>query len=279
MAIVTACEQQSILTETSYNCLVYPSRDHPIAFVKYGPEKLGMREEMRNQTFAFEELEKLQPQERHGIRIPQIYQVIEKDEMIYIVMEYVTGTTLTDLRADGSLASEQQKWYDQIEKAIVLFLAFKIPDQSPLGPVGGGIIKHPLFKRTVASLKYDSVNHLQEHLTRVRLFRFSIYNTNGLQVANCPNNNHLRIDFTEEPICFCFADLYEGNFIFTASSLYIVDFHHAAFLPQSFMAYALDQPRPVCAAIRDRFSLPSSNLEAMKVAGYYFMISSRKVGT
>lgn len=82
-----------------------------------------------------------------------------------------------------------------------------------------------------------------------------------------------------EEICFCFADLYEGNFIFTATSnLYIVDFQHAAFLPKSFMTYALDQPRPVCAAIRNKFSLPYKNLDAMKVAGYYFMMSSRKVG-
>lgn len=180
MAIVTACEQQSIITETSYNCLVYPSRDYPIAFVKYSPKKLNIKEEMRNQTFAFEELEKLQPHERNGIRIPQIYRVIEKDEIIYIVMEYVAGTTLTDLRANDSLASEQQKWYDQIAKAIALFLAFDIPDQSPPGPVRGGIIKHPLFKDTVASLKYESVKHLQEHLTRVRSFRFGIYGTNGL---------------------------------------------------------------------------------------------------
>lgn len=80
-------------------------------------------------------------------------------------------------------------------------------------------------------------------------------------------------------MCFCFADLYEGNFIFTESnSLYVVDFHHVSFLPTSFMTYALDQPRPVCAAIRDKFPLPRNNLAAMKVAGYYFMISWRKVG-
>lgn len=180
MAIITACEQQSSLTETSYNCLVYPYRDCPIAFIKYGPAKLSMKEEMRNQTFAFEELEKLQPQERNGIRIPQIYHVIERDEMIYIVMEYVLGTTLADLRAKDGLASEQQKWYDQIAKAIALFLAFDIPDKSTLGPVGGGIIKHPLFKDTVASLKYESVNHLQEHLTRVRSFCLGIYSSDGL---------------------------------------------------------------------------------------------------
>jgi hypothetical protein len=78
---------------------------------------------------------------------------------------------------------------------------------------------------------------------------------------------------------FCFADLFEGNFIFTnKGNLYIVDFHHASFLPTSFMTYALDHRRPVCAAIRDKFTLPQNNLAAMRVARYYFMMSWRKVG-
>jgi hypothetical protein len=73
--------------------------------------------------------------------------------------------------------------------------------------------------------------------------------------------------------------MYEGNFIFTdAGDLYIIDFEHAAFLPESFMTYAFDQPRVVCAKIKDRFSLPLGNLKAMKVAGWYFMMSWRKIG-
>lgn len=44
------------------------------------------------------------------------------------------------------------------------------------------------------------------------------------------------------------------------------------------MTYALDHRRPVCAAIRDKFTLPQNNLAAMRVAGYYFMMSWRKVG-
>lgn len=168
--IVAACEQRSILTETSNGCLEYPSRERPIAFIKYGLKKYGIEEEMRNQTFAFEALEKLQPHERDGIQIPEIYRVIQRDGMIYIVMEHVIGTTLADLRAKDNLDGEQPELYEQIAKAITLFLAFDIPDQPSPGPAGGGIIKHPLFKNTVASLKYESVNHLQEHLTRVRLY-------------------------------------------------------------------------------------------------------------
>ncbi|KAH6718703.1 hypothetical protein BKA61DRAFT_261570 [Leptodontidium sp. MPI-SDFR-AT-0119] len=256
-------DQRTITDKRSYNTLAYPSPESPVAFIKYGPEELGMREEWRNQEFAFEALEKLHPQERKGVHIPKIYRVIQREGMIYIVMEYVVGATLAEL-AKSSLEGEQQERYEQIAKAIRLFLAFEVTDQASPGPVGGGIIKHPLFEDAVASLRYNSAKDLQEHLTTV---------------ANSPNDNNLRVDFTGESFCFCFADLFEGNFIFTAtSSLYIVDFHHASFLPTSFMTYALNQPRPVCAAIKDKFDLPTKNLAAMRVAGYYFMISSRQAG-
>jgi len=44
------------------------------------------------------------------------------------------------------------------------------------------------------------------------------------------------------------------------------------------MTYALDQPRPICKAIKMKFDLPQQNLEAMRVAGYNFMIMWRKAG-
>jgi hypothetical protein len=80
-------------------------------------------------------------------------------------------------------------------------------------------------------------------------------------------------------MCFCFTDLFEGNFIFTGSgNLHIVDYYHTSFLLTSFITYTLNQPRPICAAIKDEFKLPQKCLTAMKVAGYYFMISSRSLG-
>ncbi|PVH77713.1 hypothetical protein DL98DRAFT_636934 [Cadophora sp. DSE1049] len=87
-------------------------------------------------------------------------------------------------------------------------------------------------------------------------------------VANMPVTNDLSINFQNEDLCFCYSDLFEGNFIFTdKDDLYIVDFEHTGFLPASFMTYALDQPRPACTAIKKDFALlPHENLEAMRVA-------------
>lgn len=81
-----------------------------------------------------------------------------------------------------------------------------------------------------------------------------------------------------EDMCFCFSDLFEGNFIFTdTGSLYVIDFTHASFLPTSFMTFAFEQRFPVC-RIRDHFDLPKGNLEGMRAAAYYFLIGSRKIG-
>jgi serine/threonine protein kinase len=98
------------------------SRESPIAFIKYAPEELGMIEEMRNQLFAFEALEKLPLEERLGIHIPEIYRVIRRDGMVYIVMEYARGRTLASLRTEYDRDSELQEKYEQIAKAIRLFL-------------------------------------------------------------------------------------------------------------------------------------------------------------
>jgi hypothetical protein len=156
--IIALCEQQS-LAQSSYNHLAYP-RDSPTLFIKYGPEKLGMKGEMRNQVFAFEMLNKLPLQDRAEIKIPEVYRVIEEDGMIYVVMEYVKGNTV-----DWRSADEKKKFH-KIARAIELFLSFETEGQS-LGPVGGGLIRHPVFKDTVAPLKYNSVDDLQNHMTKV----------------------------------------------------------------------------------------------------------------
>lgn len=66
--------------------------------------------------------------------------------------------------------------------------------------------------------------------------------------------------------------------MFAGPLVYVVDFEHVSVLPESFMTYALDRPRPICQAIRDKCSLPQTNLDPLRAVGYYFMICSRTVG-
>ena len=83
-------------------------------------------------------------------------------------MEYVRGKTIRELLDKESVDTRLQECYTQVAQAIKLFLSIPIPTAIP-GPVGGGIIRHPLFKDTIASVEYSSVGHLQAHLTAVTL--------------------------------------------------------------------------------------------------------------
>jgi hypothetical protein len=74
--IIEICNQQSGVDESGYltRYALYPSRETPLAFVKYGyGDDDGMLAEARNQTFAYKALLQ-RPQE--GIRIPQVYRVV-----------------------------------------------------------------------------------------------------------------------------------------------------------------------------------------------------------
>ena len=146
---------------------IYPSREAPTAFIKHGGKDYSVMSEVANQKFAYNTLKSMPRQKTTNILIPQIYHVFEQDKVVYIVMEYVAGETLKEL-LDRKLSHDQlDECYNKIAQAIKLFLSFKVPDNTAPGPVGGGIIKHPLFKYTVASTKYASVDELQIHVNNV----------------------------------------------------------------------------------------------------------------
>jgi serine/threonine protein kinase len=200
--------------------------------------------------------------------------------MVYIVTEYVRGKTIKELLDEDLRNPRLRECYDQVARAIEFFLSIHPNiDTTPPGPVGGRVIRHPIFRRATAPREYSSVADLQEHVEAVLYSQCSTRNSRAdylAKVANYrPNNNH-RIDFSDESLCFCYSDLYEENFISTDSGiLYVIDFGHASFLPTSFMTYALDRPRSVCSEIKGEFQLPKGNLEALKAASYYFMKGAR----
>lgn len=169
--LILACKQQHPRNnhDRSVKWLVYPSSSSPLAFIKFAHKRFGMAAETRNQIFASKALKQMPPRECAGIRIPEVYRVIEKDDIIYLVMEYVSGETLEELLAKDVSDDYLQEKYAQITKAIKLLLSINVPQNTVPGPVGGGIIKHPLFKDTVASIEYASVEELQRHLKLVSL--------------------------------------------------------------------------------------------------------------
>ena len=69
--------------------------------------------------------------------------------------------------------------------------------------------------------------------------------------------------------------------MFTSTGdLYVIDFESAAFLPLSFMSYAVIQYQHLMSGVlEERLNLPSENIEAMRRVCSLFVMSTRKLGT
>ncbi len=96
---------------------------------------------------------------------------------MYIVMEYIQGQTIYELLKDFPEDLLEDK-LNKIFPAIISLLSIRTPQDIAPGPVGGGIIKHPIFKDNTASIEYKSVNELQQHIYKVRSWDLLLQNSN-----------------------------------------------------------------------------------------------------
>ncbi|KAH7153356.1 hypothetical protein EDB81DRAFT_882294 [Dactylonectria macrodidyma] len=240
--------------------------DNPILYIKYGHNEDSLTDsEARTHQFAYDSLQKVPPQDRQGIRIPEIYRVIQTaDDYTYIIMEYIRGKTLAKVMEDREHFKDAHLYYyENTERAMKLFLAFPVPENATPGPYGGGIIRHPLFKDYQAPIEYDSVGMLEKHLNKV-----STVVSNAAPTVTLESDLH-----------FVFSDLYEGNFMFTDDGdTYVIDFEQANFLPLCFMTYATVQFRDVACFLRGRLDLPQENLHALRHICSLFFMSWSKIG-
>ncbi|KAL2292419.1 hypothetical protein FJTKL_09391 [Diaporthe vaccinii] len=241
----------------------YPA-SKPLAYVKFGHPIEWRQAEARNQIFVHDALQKLPPGAKQACHAPEVYRTMKIGHLFFIIMEFVPGKTLAQIMEESeSWESRREEVTAKVYRAIELLLSLPVPRDAKPGPVGGGHIRHPLFKDCEASIEYKSIDLLERHLNKVA----AINNENPPTVT------------LERKLHFYFADFYEGNFIFTDSGdLYLIDFDQAGFLPLSFMAYALADKWPVGFWIKDRLQLPESNIEAMRRASHWFLISFRKIG-
>lgn len=145
----------------------YPA-DAPSAYVKFGFPVEWMLAEVRNQTFVYDALQKLPPEARQGIHVPEVYRTMEIERRLFIIMEYVPGRTL------AKITENEQYWetcreevINKICQGMKLLMSLPVPEDAKPGPVGGGIIRHPIFADFQAAIEYDSIEMLERHLNKV----------------------------------------------------------------------------------------------------------------
>lgn len=148
---------------------LYPPQQ-PVAYVKFGWPS-DRRAELRNHEYAFKALMDMPTDQTRGIRIPEIYRDFESDNYLFIVMEYIPGRTLAQtlaqIREDQDYDTQQTTITNKIARAIGLLMSIQPPPGQKPGPVGGGHIRHPLFKDSTSYCEYSSVDELETHLNNV----------------------------------------------------------------------------------------------------------------
>lgn len=147
----------------------YPA-DAPSAYIKF---KLGVPVELtlaeaRNQMFAYDALQQLPPEERQAVHVPEVYRTMRIGRLLFIIMEYVPGRTLAQIIEDReNWETIREEVINNIAQGMRLLLSLPVPCDAKPGPVGGGIIRHPIFKDCEAATEYDSVDMLERHFNKV----------------------------------------------------------------------------------------------------------------
>lgn len=145
---------------------IFPVK-HPIVYVKFCfPPARGMAE-VKNHDYAFRALKAMPPNQTQGIFIPEIYRTFQSGNRVFIIMDYIDGKTLTQLQEQQDWESQHDTIINNIARAIRLLMSIQPPPGQKPGPVGGGHIRHPLFKNDRAFGEYSSVEELEKHLNKV----------------------------------------------------------------------------------------------------------------
>ncbi|KAG5349753.1 hypothetical protein C0989_002037 [Termitomyces sp. Mn162] len=162
----------------------------PLALIKFGSHvTLG---EARTQIYVFQHL-KCDPSP--PFRVAEVYDAWEDRLTGFIVMEYIPGLAATAM--DGP----------RIAAAIHWLLALPPPDDGRLGPVGGGPMRHCLW-RDDEGPTYESVERMDTQINNILKFQ------------------GLTVNLSADPICFYHDDIDLRNFLVAGDDLYVTNFEH-----------------------------------------------------
>jgi hypothetical protein len=149
--ICTAHKAENSRKEDYRTCVFVGPHD----VVKYGDPKM-LQPEIITQKYVFDYAES-QPDTSCVPRIPRVKHYFRKERTMYLVMERITLTPPPPSDFITRVA-EAVKWLSEV----------KPPPDHVIGPLGGGCIRHKVFKDFKAPLPFPSVDALERYLNTVR---------------------------------------------------------------------------------------------------------------
>ncbi|KXJ97237.1 hypothetical protein Micbo1qcDRAFT_229955 [Microdochium bolleyi] len=208
--------------------LAYPPTN-PTLWIKYGFAILWS--EIVAQHTAYEGLQRLKSPVRvprifcaHGIEYSVTYEGQEiRNPYIFIVMEYIPGDTA--MMCIQKQLQSKEAIFAQIANAIKELNRLPVPPDSAPSAVNGDRIRHTMFGINESPCAYQNVQQLEDH------FNLFLQKTKRQgRVVNLAN----------EPMIFCYSDIYLENFIIDKKGqVHVIDFADASYLPRSFQKLAL----------------------------------------
>ncbi|KAH8824854.1 hypothetical protein DL96DRAFT_1530672 [Flagelloscypha sp. PMI_526] len=197
------------------------------------------------------------------VRVPDVYLIFLHGRFRYIVMQFVEGETVGK-RKSSNMGEYREEEVQAVVAAVKALTALKMPPSTPPGPIGGGTIGHNIFSEWRSTLVYPTVKHLQH------------------QINTLVRPRKVRVDFVseteEEGLLLCLADLDDSNFMVDErNTLWAIDFGCTSYMPRSYVSYSLNMSeKPFTLLLQHYVNFPrSSNLHAMMLAGYLFMITGK----
>lgn len=187
--------------------------------------------------------------DRSIVSVPQVYHYFQRDDRVYIIMEYIEGQNLQQYIHDNP--SQLERWDDAVCEAIRSLWEFPVPDDAKPGPLGGGVPNGPMWGEFFSTdYRFQSKKDLENWINRM------------MEENKRPETQ--RVDFSSERLIFSHGDLNPRHFIVQGSRLFLVDFGAAGFYPVSFDEIGLFRRGSWYKRIRPKlFSSRSANLYTM----------------
>lgn len=212
-------------------------------WVKFGREFSGLTNEVHAQMYAFRHAD------RSTVSVPQVYHYFQRDDRMYIIMEYIEGENLKQYLKDNP--SQPERWDDAVCEAIRGLWRLPVPDDAKPGPLEEGMPTGPLWGEFFSTdHKFQTKEDLENWI-------------NGMLQEN-GRRETMRVDFSSERLVFSRGDLAPRHFIVQGSKLFLVDFGAAGFYPTCFDEAGLFRSGNWYKRIRQKlFSQRSANFRGM----------------